>query len=131
MGSVGRAGGGTLAAPSRRFSASGLRRPSAFGLPWASVAFCATAVSSFEGFVSSLVKWPSDRSGPKIASIFRRICGLMGMNTDGARRLSPAEQHERRRQVIRACKRKVNKGRITRDVGFKLLSEAQDHRPQP
>ena len=31
------------------------------------------------------------------------------MDTDDARRLSPAEQHERRRQVIRAYKRKVNK----------------------
>jgi transposase len=40
------------------------------------------------------------------------------MDTDDARRLSPAEQHERRRQVIRAYKRKVNKSQIARDVGL-------------
>lgn len=40
------------------------------------------------------------------------------MNPEDARRLSPAEQHERRRQVIRAYKRKVNKRQIARDVGL-------------
>ncbi|WP_019939236.1 IS630 family transposase [Bordetella sp. FB-8] len=40
------------------------------------------------------------------------------MDTEDARRLSPAEQHERRRQVIRAYKRKVNKRQIARDVGL-------------
>ncbi len=39
------------------------------------------------------------------------------MNPEDARRLSPAEQHERRRQVIRAYKRKLNKRQIARDVG--------------
>lgn len=39
------------------------------------------------------------------------------MDTEDARRLSPAEQHERRRQVIRAYKRGVNKRQIARDVG--------------
>ena len=40
------------------------------------------------------------------------------MDTEDARRLSPAEQHERRRQVIRAYKRKTNKRQIARDVGL-------------
>jgi len=40
------------------------------------------------------------------------------MDTEDARRLSPAEQHERRRQVIRAYKRGVNKRQIARDVGL-------------
>ena len=40
------------------------------------------------------------------------------MDAEDARRLSPAEQHERRRQVIRAYKRKVNKSQIARDVGL-------------
>ncbi len=40
------------------------------------------------------------------------------MDIEDARRLSPAEQHERRRQVIRAYKRKVNKRQIARDVGL-------------
>lgn len=40
------------------------------------------------------------------------------MNTEDARRLSPAEQHERRRQVIRAYKRKLNKRQIGEDVGL-------------
>lgn len=40
------------------------------------------------------------------------------MDNEDARRLSPAEQHERRRQVIRAHKRKLNKKRIVRDVGL-------------
>lgn len=40
------------------------------------------------------------------------------MNTEDARRLSPAEQNERRRQVIRAYKRGVNKRQIARDVGL-------------
>jgi transposase len=40
------------------------------------------------------------------------------MDNEDARRLSPAEQHERRRQVIRAYKRKLNKAQIARDVGL-------------
>jgi len=40
------------------------------------------------------------------------------MNPEDARRLSPAEQHERRRQVIRAYKRKLTKRQIARDVGL-------------
>lgn len=40
------------------------------------------------------------------------------MDKDDARRLTPAEQHERRRQVIRAYKRGVNKRQIARDVGL-------------
>lgn len=40
------------------------------------------------------------------------------MDKEDARRLTPAEQHERRRQVIRAWKRGVNKRRIARDVGL-------------
>ena len=40
------------------------------------------------------------------------------MDTEDARRLSPAEQHERRRQVIRAYKRKINKRQIACDVGL-------------
>lgn len=40
------------------------------------------------------------------------------MDNEDARRLSPTEQHERRRQVIRAYKRKVNKRQIARDVGL-------------
>ena len=40
------------------------------------------------------------------------------MDTEDARRLSPAEQHERRRQVIRAFKRGVSKRRISEDVGL-------------
>lgn len=43
---------------------------------------------------------------------------LFGMETEDARRLSPAQQHERRRQVIRAYKRGVNKRQISRDVGL-------------
>lgn len=40
------------------------------------------------------------------------------MNTEDARQLSPAEQHERRRQVIRAYQRKLNKRQIAREVGL-------------
>jgi transposase len=40
------------------------------------------------------------------------------MDTEDARRISPAEQHERRRQVIRAYQRKVNKRQIAREVGL-------------
>jgi len=40
------------------------------------------------------------------------------MNTEDARRLSPGEQHERRRQVIRAYKRKLSKRQIAHDVGL-------------
>ena len=40
------------------------------------------------------------------------------MDTEDARRISPAEQHERRRQVIRAHQRKVNKRQIAREVGL-------------
>lgn len=40
------------------------------------------------------------------------------METEDARRLSPAGQHERRRQVIRAYKRKLNNWQIARDVGL-------------
>lgn len=40
------------------------------------------------------------------------------MDNEDARRLSPAEQHERRRQVIRAWKRGTNKRQISRDVGL-------------
>ncbi|MGH9439328.1 MAG: IS630 family transposase [Terriglobia bacterium] len=40
------------------------------------------------------------------------------MDKEDARRPTPAEQHERRRQVIRAWKRGVNKRRIARDVGL-------------
>ena len=38
------------------------------------------------------------------------------MDREDARRLSPAEQHERRRQVIRAYKRGVNKRQIAREI---------------
>ena len=40
------------------------------------------------------------------------------MDKEEARRLSPAEQHERRREVIRAYKRKLDKAQIVRDVGL-------------
>jgi transposase len=40
------------------------------------------------------------------------------MDNKDARRLSPTEQHERRRQVIRTYKRKLNKAQIARDVGL-------------
>jgi len=40
------------------------------------------------------------------------------MVIEDARRLSPAAQHERRRQVIRAYKRKTHKRQIARDVGL-------------
>ena len=40
------------------------------------------------------------------------------MDKEDARRLSPAEQHERRRQVIRAYKHKRNKRKIAHDVGL-------------
>ena len=40
------------------------------------------------------------------------------MDNEDARRLSPAEQHERRRQVIRAYKRNLSKRQISRDVGL-------------
>lgn len=40
------------------------------------------------------------------------------MENEDARRLSPAEQHERRRQVIRCWKRGTNKRQIGRDVGL-------------
>src|SRR3546814_8190570 len=40
------------------------------------------------------------------------------MTAEDARRLSPAEQHERRRQVIRAYKRNLSKRQIARDVGL-------------
>lgn len=40
------------------------------------------------------------------------------MDKEDARQLSPAEQHERRRQVIRAYKRGLNKRQIARDVGL-------------
>ncbi len=40
------------------------------------------------------------------------------MDKEDARRISPAEQHERRRQVIRAYKRKINKRQIALDVGL-------------
>jgi transposase len=40
------------------------------------------------------------------------------MQGEDARRLTPAEQHERRRQVIRAYKRGANKRRIAREVGL-------------
>jgi transposase len=40
------------------------------------------------------------------------------MDNEDVRRLSPAEQHARRRQVIRAYKRKLNKAQIARDVGL-------------
>ena len=40
------------------------------------------------------------------------------MTPEDARRLSPAEQHERRRQVIRAYQRKLTKRQIARDVGL-------------
>jgi transposase len=40
------------------------------------------------------------------------------MDNKDARRLSPTEQHERRRQVIRTYKRKINKAQIARDVGL-------------
>lgn len=40
------------------------------------------------------------------------------MDKEDARQLTPAEQHERRRQVIRAHKRGVNKRQIAREVGL-------------
>lgn len=40
------------------------------------------------------------------------------METEDARRLSPAEQHERRRQVIRAWMRGQSKAQIACDVGL-------------
>lgn len=44
------------------------------------------------------------------------------MDKEDARRLSAAEQHERRRQVIRAWKRGINKRQIARDVGLSYWS---------
>lgn len=44
------------------------------------------------------------------------------MNPEDARRLSPAEQHERRRQVIRAYKGKLNKRQLARDVGVSYFA---------
>ena len=40
------------------------------------------------------------------------------MHKEDARRLNPAAQHERRRQVIRAFKRGISKAQIARDVGL-------------
>lgn len=40
------------------------------------------------------------------------------MDKEDARRLSPAEQHERRRQVIRSWKRGTNKRQIGREIGL-------------
>jgi len=40
------------------------------------------------------------------------------MDKEDARRLSPAEQHERRRQAVRAYQRGVNKRQIAREVGL-------------
>lgn len=40
------------------------------------------------------------------------------MDKEDARRISPDEQHERRRQVVRAYKRKINKRKIALDVGL-------------
>jgi transposase len=42
----------------------------------------------------------------------------MGMEKDDARKLSPAEQHERRRQVIRAHKRGRTRAQIAAEVGL-------------
>jgi transposase len=40
------------------------------------------------------------------------------MDKDDARKLSPAEQHERRRQVIRAHKRGRTKTQIAEEIGL-------------
>ncbi len=44
------------------------------------------------------------------------------METQDARRLTPAEQHERRRQVIRAYHRGLSKAQIARNVGLSHTS---------
>lgn len=44
------------------------------------------------------------------------------MGNEDARRLSPAEQHERRRQVIQAYKRKLSKAQIARDACLSYLA---------
>ena len=40
------------------------------------------------------------------------------MDREDARKLSPEAQHERRRQVVSAYKRGVNRGRIARNLGL-------------
>ena len=44
------------------------------------------------------------------------------MEREDARKLSPEAQHERRRQVVRAYKRRVNRRRIARDLGLSYSS---------
>lgn len=44
------------------------------------------------------------------------------MEREDARKLSPEAQHERRRQVVRAFKRGVNRRQISRDVGLSYSS---------
>jgi len=44
------------------------------------------------------------------------------MEREDARKLSPEAQHERRRQVVRACKRSVNRRQIARDLGLSYSS---------
>ena len=57
-------------------------------------------------------------SDPPRRSSSRPICHRLKVARVAARRISPAEQHERRRQVIRAYQRKVNKRQIAREVGL-------------
>jgi len=44
------------------------------------------------------------------------------MEREDARKLSPEAQHERRRQVVRAYKRGVNRRQIARDLGLSYSS---------
>ncbi|MGA9129570.1 MAG: helix-turn-helix domain-containing protein, partial [Terracidiphilus sp.] len=44
------------------------------------------------------------------------------MEREDARKLSPQAQHERRRQVVRAYKRGVNRRQIARDLGLSYSS---------
>lgn len=47
------------------------------------------------------------------------------MDTDDARRLSSAEPHERRHQLIRAHRRKLNKRQIAREAGLSYSATCQ------
>lgn len=53
------------------------------------------------------------------------------MDSEDARRLSLAEQHERRREVIRAYKRKVSRRRIAREVGLGYSATCKIIGPKP
>lgn len=53
------------------------------------------------------------------------------MDNEDARRLSPAEQYERRRQVIRAYKRKLNKAQICATICDKRTEQLKIATPAP